>query len=53
MTKSGRRLANACRFDVIAPLNQQLSASYPFSFPARFQFINSPIVDPVLEAGCL
>ena len=27
--------------------------SYAFSFPARFQETNSPIVDPVLEAGCL
>src|SRR5207244_7971506 len=25
----------------------------PFSLPARFQFISSPIVDPVLEEGCL
>jgi hypothetical protein len=25
----------------------------PFSFPALFHVTNSPIVDPVLEAGCL
>jgi len=30
-----------------------LAGNQAFSFPARFQFINSPIVDPVLDAGCL
>src|SRR5713101_8279806 len=27
--------------------------TYRFSFPARFQVINSPIVEPVPEDGCL
>src|SRR5579864_422430 len=33
--------------------NEGFRTDYPFSFPARFQDISSPMVDPVLDAGCL
>jgi hypothetical protein len=54
-----RKLAAASRgffYDLILSVLLRVNpwpALYPFSFPARFHDINSPIVEPVLDDGCL